>query len=271
MGRKKCGSDWNYSNVCSPFTRIYYILSGEAQIIMEGRVTVLRAGNLYMIPAFTAHTCKCDSAFEHYYIHLYNEASPYILEDWDFPKEVSGEASDLAVIERLAQLCPGMELSQTDPKAYDNNTSLAGRIELNKRRQLAVKVESRGLIYLLLARFLNGATMKAYCRDERIRAAVRHIQHNLCSRLDIEGLAELSHLSKDHFIRLFRKEMGTTPLNYINSRRIETAQLKLATELLPVKAIAYALGFEDHAYFSRLFKKSTGITPLQYRASVDKI
>lgn len=271
MGRKKCGPDWNYRNVCSPFMRIYYILSGEAEIITERRVMPLRGGNLYMIPAFTPHTCRCDNAFEHYYIHLYNEASPYILEDWEFPEEIPAVASDLAVIERLGRLCPGMELSQTDPKTYDNNTSLAGRIELNKRREIAVKIESRGLIYLLLARFLSKATLKPYCRDERIRTAVRHIQTNLSSRPDIDTLAEMTHLSKDHFIRLFKKETGVTPLNYITGRLIEAAQLKLATEALPVKAIAFSLGYEDQAYFNRMFKKATGITPLQYRDSVAKI
>lgn len=267
MGRKRCGPDWNYRNVCSPFTRIYYIISGEAAIITDNGRTTLQAGNMYVVPAFTTHTCSCDKEFEHYYIHLYNEAGPYILEDWDFPKEIQADERDVATIERLATLCPGMELSQTDPKAYDNHNSLAKRIELNKRRDIGIKIESRGLIYLMLAKFLKSATLKPYCRDERIRDSVRHIRSNLSSRLSMEELAERSHISKDHFIRLFRKEMGTTPVNYINARRIEAAQLKLATETLSVKGIAYGLGYEDHAYFNRLFKKTTGMTPLQYRHS----
>ncbi|MDE6795428.1 MAG: AraC family transcriptional regulator, partial [Muribaculaceae bacterium] len=237
-----------------------------AIITDEGRMT-LRAGNMYVVPAFTSHTCSCEKEFEHYYIHLYNEAGPYILEDWDFPKEMQSDKSDVATIERLASLCPGMELSHTDPKAYDNHNSLVKRIELNKRRDIGTKIESRGLIYLLLSKFLKSATLKSYCRDERIRDSVRHIRSHLSTHLSIEGLAEMSHLSKDHFIRLFRKEMGTTPVNYITARRIEAAQLKLATETLSVKGIAYSLGYEDHAYFNRLFKKTTGLTPLQYRHS----
>ncbi len=267
MGRKKCGTDWNYRNVCSPFTRIYYIISGEAAIITESGRTTLHAGNMYVVPAFTTHTCSCDKEFEHYYIHLYNEAGPYILEDWDFPTEIQADMGDVATIERLAALCPGMELSHTDPKAYDNHNSLAKRIELNKRRDISVKIESRGLIYIMLAKFLKNATLKPYCRDERIRDVVRYIRSHLSSHLTIDNLAALIRLSKDHFIRLFRQEMGITPLNYINARRIEAAQLKLATEALSVKSIAYSLGYEDHAYFNRIFKKITGLTPLQYRRS----
>lgn len=33
------------------------------------------------------------------------------------------------------------------------------------------------------------------------------------------------------------------------------AQLRLVTELTPIKEIAYQLGFEDQAYFNRIFKK----------------
>lgn len=267
MGRKRCGIDWNYRNVCSPFTRIYYIISGMAEIITDDGSLPLRSGNIYMVPAFTNHTCSCDKEFEHYYIHLYNEAGPYMLEDWDFPKEFRADDRDVATIERLAALCPGMELSHTDPKAYDNHNSLVRRIELNKQRDIATKIESRGLIYLMLSRFLTNATLKPYCRDERIREAVRYIRSHLSARLTIDVLSSLTCLSKDHFIRLFRQEMGMTPLNYINSRRIEAAQLKLATESLSVKGIAYSLGYEDHAYFNRLFKKITGMTPIQYRIS----
>lgn len=49
--------------------------------------------------------------------------------------------------------------------------------------------------------------------------------------------------------------MGTTPLQYINQKKIEKAQLLLITEELAVKEIAFRLAFEDYSYFNRLFKK----------------
>lgn len=70
---------------------------------------------------------------------------------------------------------------------------------------------------------------------------------------------------KDHFIRLFKKELGTTPLQYINQKKIEKSQLLLITEEIAVKEIAFQLAFEDYSYFNRLFKKITGVTPQEYR------
>lgn len=59
----------------------------------------------------------------------------------------------------------------------------------------------------------------------------------------------------------FQKELGTTPLQYINQKKIEKAQLLLITEELAVKEIAFQLAFDDYSYFNRLFKKQPALLP----------
>jgi AraC-like DNA-binding protein len=54
-------------------------------------------------------------------------------------------------------------------------------------------------------------------------------------------------------------------VQYINSKKVERAQLLLYTTDIPVKEVAYELGFNDHSYFIRMFRKVTGITPQEYR------
>lgn len=76
------------------------------------------------------------------------------------------------------------------------------------------------------------------------------------------------YLSKDHFIRLFKQETGSTPLKYIIQKKIEKAQLILVTEDISVKNLAYKLSFEDYSYFNRVFKKTTGITPKEYKNTI---
>ena len=85
--------------------------------------------------------------------------------------------------------------------------------------------------------------------------------------IDIDTLAGLSCLSKDHFIRLFKSEMKTTPLQYIVKKKIEKAQLLLITKDLAIKEIAYTLGYDNYSYFIKLFKKQTGLTPQTYKES----
>lgn len=244
---------------------MYYVTEGHAQIIFPDKVQDLRPGHMYIIPAFTPHSYVCQERFSHYYIHVYNEADHDILEDWELPTEIKVGKDKLALISKLQDLCPKMGLAQTDPLVYDNSPTIVQNILKNKQRELYARVESRGIIYQLLAGFLQSAHPKQYIQDKRIRDVLAYIRSHLSEKPDIDKLAEVSCLSKDHLIRIFKKEMNTTPLVYINRKKMEKAQLQLLTETFSIKEIAYHLGFDNQAYFNRIFKKTTGLTPSAYK------
>ena len=46
-------ADWNWKNVSSPFTRLYYIMEGTAQIIFPDGIQELKPHHLYLVPSFT--------------------------------------------------------------------------------------------------------------------------------------------------------------------------------------------------------------------------
>ena len=265
IGEACCRDNWNYKNICSPFTRIYYVTKGHAQIQLPEKKQDLRQGYMYIVPAFTKHSYICNEEFCHYYIHIYNESDHDILEDWELPSEIRTEYDILPRIRKLYELCPGMELTQTDPQFYDNSSTLSRNIRKNKQRELYARIESRGIIYQLLAVFLRTAQPQKYVADQRITQVLGYIRTHLGAKPDIDALATLSCLSKDHLIRVFKKEMNMTPLSYINKKKMEKAQLRLVTEQTSIKEIAYQLGFDDQAYFNRIFKKLTGLPPRDYR------
>ncbi len=265
IGKAYCNADWNYRDVNSPFTRIYYVCHGRARIETLGNVTELMPGRLYIIPAFTRHSCYCDGEFTHYYIHIYNDGDYDILEDLDLPVECEGRSDTEESIKRIMELAPGMELAHYEPTSYDNQQTLSTNIRKNKMRNLSARIESRGLIYMLLSAFIQRAQYKHYVKDDRIVRAIDYIRTHLSEKIDLQQLGDVSCLSKDHLVRLFKKEMNTTPICYVNDKKIERAQIRLITETKSIRQIAYELGFDDQPYFNRLFKKTTGVTPLNYR------
>lgn len=269
VGKAIHDADWNWKNVSSPFTRLYYVEAGTARIELPNGVHVLSPGYMYFIPAFTKHSNICDSHFVHYYLHIYEEY--HLDENWidqlDIPFEIQASKLDYFLFERLCEINSHMSLKQSDPVTYDNNPTLMKNLLVNKQRTFYDKIESRGIVFQLLSHFFRQAQSKVEIKDQRIRKAVFYIRQHIHENIDLDALVAKSCLSKDHFIRLFKKETGIPPLQYINQRKIEKAQLILVTETLTVKQIAYSLAFEDYSYFNRLFKKITGVTPQQYRYS----
>ena len=260
-------ADWNWKNVNSPFTRLYYVTEGSAQIELPDGIYTLSPKHMYFIPAFTIHTNICKSNFVHYYLHIYEDhySDNDWLDHWKFPVEIEATDLDLALFKRLCEINPHMTLQKSDPTTYDNNPTLMQNLIKNRQRAFCDKVESRGIVFQLLSRFFKQGQSKIEMEDNRIAKTVLYIRKHLNEAIELEKLAEISCLSKDHFIRLFKKELGTTPLQYINQKKIEKAQLLLTTEELAVKEIAFQLAFEDYSYFNRLFKKITGVTPQEYR------
>ena len=260
--------DWNWKNVRSPFARLYYVTEGTAQVIMPSGIKTLRPGYMYFIPAYTMHSDVCTSIFSHYYIHVYEtpDCDISIFEELDFPFEVQGSPIDLELMKRLVAMNPQMHVPQSNPATYDNRESLLTNLCINKNRSLNEKMESRGTVYILMSRFLKLAERKEKIGDDRIQKIVNYIRHHINDVLDIGVLADRSFMSKDHFIRVFRQQVGLTPNAYIMHKKMERAELLLISSDIPIKQISHNLGYDDQSYFAKLFRKHAGLTPKQYRA-----
>lgn len=263
--------DWNWQRVSSPFTRIYCVTKGEARLHIGSESILLRPGHLYMIPAYTLHSYECKGEFEHYYLHVYegfkNETN--VLEMYKFPMEVEALESDHNLMEQMVAAHPEARLPESDPQAYDNASMFTGYVKRYNTLPLWEKMRLRGAILLLFSRFLEKATPRVWTTDERLTKVLAHVHSHLHEEISIETLAEMACVTKPYLIRVFKHEFGIPPLQYINKKKIERAQLLLITEDWTVKEVAWRLGFVDHSYFIRLFKKLIGTTPMDYRRTLD--
>ena len=267
VGFARHQGDWNWKNVRSPFARLYFVTEGEAKVGIGTDYHSLTPGHLYFIPAFTEHSYVCESAFSHYYVHIYEEQQRGVslLDEYSFPFEAEASASDLGLIRRLCEINPFLKLPGSNPETYDNHPNLISTIRLNQQRPFSDKMESRGILYILMSRFFRQAAPKEEVKDSRIYQTLTYIRKHLDSRLDIGTLADKACMSRDHYIRVFKRETGETPNVYITKRRLERAELALVTSDLSIKDIAKTLGYGDCSYFNRVFKQSEGVSPQQYR------
>ncbi|WP_237444484.1 helix-turn-helix domain-containing protein [Sinobacterium norvegicum] len=80
-----------------------------------------------------------------------------------------------------------------------------------------------------------------------------------------QHLADTIGMSESAFIRLFTKELGLAPQQYLATLRINRSKEMLIGDGGSIEKIAEACGFCDKSHFSRQFKKQTGLSPSQYR------
>lgn len=88
--------------------------------------------------------------------------------------------------------------------------------------------------------------------------------------LDFDTLLSDLYCTKSHAIRAFKKEFGITPYNYLLQKKLLHAKMLLENSAMPIRDIAFALGFHDSHYFSNFFKKQTGIRPQAYKNKFTK-
>lgn len=101
--------------------------------------------------------------------------------------------------------------------------------------------------------------------DFRVRRSLRLMQTNFAEDVAIDWVAREVGLSRPHFFKLFKKQMGITPNLYLNTLRSEQAIDELMTTNKSVTDIGYDLGFSSQASFTRFFASNVGIPPSEYR------
>jgi AraC-like DNA-binding protein len=117
--------------------------------------------------------------------------------------------------------------------------------------------------------FFEGVNLTTAQRKDalrrRLEAARIFLDENLGEPLTLSAAARRAHLSKYHFLRLFKQTYHETPLRYLRRRRLEHARRLLTGTYVPVTSVCLHVGFESLGSFSTLFRRSTGASPAIYR------
>jgi len=271
VDRVKLNEKWNYTNVISPYFRVYYIDDGEGFILVKQEKIKLEPGYLYIIPSFTLCHLICNDYLSQYFLHFFEESAEGI-SLFEYNRKVIKVPAcntDIVNFKQLLEINPGRGINRSDnPTVYEKNVYYTSYQELNKTVSDSAFFETQGIILQLISRFLSSHRFKANSPDpvpSKILDAIRYIQLNLKENLTVACLAKRANLNQDYFSRLFFQYAGQRPLTYLHEKRIERAQYLIATTHLSYSEIAERIGFENLPHFSKIFKKVTSLTPGEYR------
>lgn len=98
-----------------------------------------------------------------------------------------------------------------------------------------------------------------------VKYAIAYLQQNYTRPISRQELASVVGVSKDYLSHIFQKELGLSPLDYLNRYRILQAKTLLRNTNDSITVIAGKVGFDDLSYFNRVFHKQVGCSPRTYR------
>jgi len=100
---------------------------------------------------------------------------------------------------------------------------------------------------------------------EPIRELQGWIGEHLDEDLSVATLAGRVHLSERQFARVFRREVGATPADWVEQLRVERARSVLETDPAPLEVVATRCGFAGAEVMRRAFQRRLGTSPSEYR------
>jgi AraC-like DNA-binding protein len=92
-------------------------------------------------------------------------------------------------------------------------------------------------------------------------------EQSVSEELRLGEVAESVGLSAFHFLRLFKREVGVTPYQFLMRLRLRRAIELLRDTNRPVTEIAYEVGFGDLSNFINTFRRELGCSPRQFRSA----
>lgn len=125
--------------------------------------------------------------------------------------------------------------------------------------------EDYSCYYQILNLLLRLAVPKKARSCRSVESAVNYIVSRYHTEICIEDLAREAHMSASNFYAAFRKQLGTSPMAYLNHFRLSLAAEQLIETDDTISKISNDVGVKDPLYFSKLFRKTYGVTPTVYR------
>jgi AraC family transcriptional regulator of arabinose operon len=227
---------------------LVFCLSGRGWYSSGGRRREVGSMDAFWIPAGEAHAYGSHRSepWEIYWVHAYGKVLMELL-TWT----------------PLMRSRPMTSFSNTHAMRRQFNAVLQ-RLEEGYSDHTLFEL-SRFLVSLTSLLHVDAGLSREGEQRERIEKVMELMRKTLSKPQALAEYAKAAGFSVSQFSFLFKRYYGTSPMAYFSELRMQRAKEWLGTTGMPIKEIAWKLGFEDQLYFSRMFKKVTGISPSLFR------
>jgi len=233
--------------------QLLYIVSGKAHFHFDGKEQIVTAGHmvLYRPKEPQKYEYYGEDQTEVYWVHFTGGNVTNILRSYGLTddKKVFYCGSDLNYQNLFRTMINELQMCKEN---------FAEMLEMHLRQ-----------IFIMLQRyFANTLKTNNIHVVEEIDKATTYFNEHYNEEISIDEYAQNNHVSVSWFIRNFKQCTGSTPMQYILSKRIYNAEILLQDSAYNITEIAQIVGYDNPLYFSRIFKKVKGLSPSEYRNSI---
>lgn len=143
--------------------------------------------------------------------------------------------------------------------------------ERSKEKDLIASFALKELLIRLTqtqAREMLEKTYKTLAGSNRLAFVVDFIKENIRENFTLDQLSEKACMSKAHFSRTFKSELGLSPMEFILKERLKLARQYLKIGSYQIQEVCFMAGFNNITYFIRAFKSEFGMTPKVFQGSL---
>ena len=240
-GNADLGTRWCQENVCSPYSRLYFVYEGSGELRQNGEVIPLKSGNVYLVPTGMRFSYSCKDHLKKIYFHI-NILKP---DGYDA----------FFLLNRIGRASVSPEKMQLLRKSY-------------KRQDLSGIWMVKSILCETVTQMFEqfpACNRPINLYSPVIQETMEYIREHLSIQISIGELAERQFVSKSFLSRRFREEVGVSISQYIDDQIFFAAQWQLLRTDQSIAAISDQFGFCDQFYFSRRFKQKYAETPNRYR------
>jgi transcriptional regulator GlxA family with amidase domain len=158
--------------------------------------------------------------------------------------------------------CYEPQLLPADEKIKDGILQMSRLLSSEK---VLDELEAYSLFYKLLQRILPVMRATNLTIDKTLSTAIEYVTGNWDQSLSVADIARKCCVSESTVHHLFKKELGVTPIHFINSIRINVAIEYLENESYSIATVSRLAGFNSENHFRSVFREFSGTTPLKFR------
>ena len=239
---------------------ILYCIDGTIRMKMGNEVFQAEAKDLLLIPQHTFYKPLDGGPCRYYFFHF---TAPVLSANESMPSRAV-IAPHTGLVDGYAYTCTSQYPSLVTVQTHIKNAPYAIKDLFTQAEKLKPNANfSDQLLLDHLLRELLICTEKANApqHSKQLTAMLTYIAQHYAEKLSLTVLSEHFLLSQSYIARLFKKELGQKPSEYINGVRISIAKTMLTETNLNITEIAEKTGFASVYYFSKVFKQITGHAP----------